>query len=185
MRTAVGVVWDLIAFWPRLAHPICPPPYGGRAVLAMTGRTQLLLGQGKKIVLSGHSQGSVVCAAVVRLLHETELSAAKTLYHVHLVTYGTQLQWAFARMFPAYMGHDEMKEMYEHELATRWRSMYRRTDPLGGPVLDTFQASHDIRLLDPVSIGGDLNATVRPELRGHSGYYLDPRFHEVVRDVRS
>ena len=44
MRTVVGIVWDLVAFWPRLAHPICPPPYGGRATIELTSRAVRLAG---------------------------------------------------------------------------------------------------------------------------------------------
>lgn len=133
------------------------------------------------------------------------------------MTYGSQLQWAFARMFPAYMGYDEMHDMYTDELKTRWRNVFRWTDPLGGPVLawpekdkdphpsvtrwkviaeDTVvphgfsgpelidrQVGPDTRLRDPESMGGDEAARTRAELRGHSGYYSDPEFNEVVADL--
>ncbi|MFI9813911.1 hypothetical protein [Saccharothrix variisporea] len=195
MRTAVGVVWDLIAFWPRLAHPICPPPYGGRTALLLKRRVEHLVSKDKVevVVLSGHSQGSVVCTAVVRLIGPDRRSK------VRLVTYGSQLQWAFARLFPTYMGYAEMKEMYA-ELRGRWRNIHRWTDPLGGPVL-TWPASgaephptistwtllakgaHDIRFVDPVTVGGDEAVTPRSAMRGHSGYYLDPRFDDQVADL--
>ncbi|MEJ2857544.1 MULTISPECIES: hypothetical protein [unclassified Saccharothrix] len=147
----------------------------------------------KVVVLSGHSQGSVVCTAVVRLL------APDHRPQVRLVTYGSQLQWAFARLFPTYMGHAEMEEMYA-ELGERWRNIHRWTDPLGGPVLTLpdsgsephpavparpgiGNADYDFRFVDPVTVGGDEAATVPPDMRGHSGYYLDPRFDDVVADL--
>jgi hypothetical protein len=39
MRTTTGILWDLVSFWPRLVHPLCPPPYGGRAVLGVAVRS--------------------------------------------------------------------------------------------------------------------------------------------------
>jgi hypothetical protein len=149
MRTAVGVLWDLIAFWPRYAHPICPPPYGGRATLELASRANYLANQSKenRIVLSGHSQGSVVCIATVLLLaHERTTEdtsghcyiktdeAENTVRQLRLVTYGSQLQWAFARLFPRYLGYAELRSAYEI-LGGCWRNVHRWTDPLGGPVL--------------------------------------------------
>jgi hypothetical protein len=148
MRTAVGVVWDLIGFWPRAAHPMCPPPYGGRATIELTSRARHLVcaKDVPAVVLSGHSQGSVVCAATVLLLHNESLLASdgnryitqdeakKTLKRLSFVSYGSQLQWAYARMFPQYLGRERLDEVYV-ALRTSWRNVYRWTDPLGAPVL--------------------------------------------------
>ncbi len=242
MRTIVGVVWDLISFWPRYAHPICPPPYGGRAVLAVASRANYLVngrdpsiqtGEEPVVVLSGHSQGSVVCAAAVLLLQKETTTednsghcyircddAKRTLKGLRLVTYGSQLQWAFARLFPRYLGYAELKEMRTH-LDGRWRNVHRATDPLGGPVLvwrndpakildlkagwssfhpadtlkpyqfDTgketpelwaWKLGDEYRLRDPEFLGQSDRRPQSP-LRGHSGYYLDPVFDEIVADL--
>ncbi|HEX6342346.1 hypothetical protein [Umezawaea sp.] len=235
MRTVVGVLWDLIAFWPRYAHPICPPPYGGRATLELASRANHLANQPgeHKVVLSGHSQGSVVCVAAVLVLakeRETDDSghcyikraeAENTVRRLGLVTYGSQLRWAFARLFPRYLGYAELASVHE-VLGGRWRNVHRWTDPLGGPVLtwqdgstQTSETSpptwhamgsenppglgevraggegsflrgrelgHDIRLRDPEFIES-LADRPRSRLRGHSGYYDDPVFDEVVADV--
>lgn len=152
MRVTVGILWDLVAFWPRLAHPICPPPYGGRATLELAYRANSLVRQGcSAVVLSGHSQGSLVCAAAVSVLQsETttpdrpvgggnafifQKEAIETIKRLGLVTYGSQLQWAYPRVFPSYIGHENLKIMWTTILDTRWWNVYRWTDPLGGPVL--------------------------------------------------
>jgi hypothetical protein len=136
----VGVVWDLLAFWPRLAHPIVPPPYGGRAVLALAKRVQDKTGGSGRVVLSGHSQGSVICvAAVLRIGAETApqpvTGAQPPLSRVALLTHGSQLLWAYSRLFPAYLGERLLRYVYEEKLEGRWRNLHRWSDYLGAPVL--------------------------------------------------
>jgi hypothetical protein len=138
LRTAVGVLWDLLAFWPRLVHPICPPPYGGRAVLETAHRAEYLARSGTEaVVLSGHSQGSVVCVAAISVLWDADAphqEADARLAGLGLVSYGSQLQWAYPRVFPAYLGYRRIERIWT-ALGTRWVNVYRWTDPLGGPVL--------------------------------------------------
>lgn len=145
LLTTVGVLWDLLAFWPRQSHPICPPPYGGRATLELVERAKVIAGDAAPdtVVLSGHSQGSLICAAAVEVLateaagegQDRDEIARRTLDRICLITYGSQLQWAYARFFPTYVGFSRLHQLYAHELDGRWRNIHRRTDPLGGPVL--------------------------------------------------
>ncbi|MFC6089901.1 hypothetical protein [Saccharothrix lopnurensis] len=213
MRTAVGVVWDLVAFWPRAAHPICPPPYGGRATIELTSRAVRLAGHHGvgAVVLSGHSQGSVVCFAALALLRREaerpdpadgrryigQAEAAEALRRVGLVTYGSQLQWAYSRLFPHFLGHAELCSLHR-ELEGRWWNVHRLTDPLGGPVeaweatedervcagdkLWGVRCGYDVRLRDPEFLDPDPDMVASP-LRGHGDYYRDPVFHEVVARV--
>ncbi|MET1074818.1 MAG: hypothetical protein ABWY11_19375, partial [Umezawaea sp.] len=120
IRTAVGIVWDLLSFWPRASHPLCPPPYGGRAVLAVARRcSQLANGRvpdapADLVVLSGHSQGSVItlgaCAVLAGKRREPDgddlgrQRAQDALARLHMLTYGSQLQFLYSRFFPAYFG---------------------------------------------------------------------------------
>jgi hypothetical protein len=213
MRTVVGVVWDLISFWPRYAHPICPPPYGGRATLTLYERAKYLVsreGRGNTVVLSGHSQGAVMCVAAALLLDRDPEAPNDQL---RLITYGSQLQWAFARLFPRYLGYEELA-CVDREFSGRWWNVHRWTDPLGGHVVvwpDSGETNHpvsaqdwrgfrglryqnitetrwyerlgnEIRLRDPESIASR-NDRPRSPLRGHSGYYLDPSFDALVADL--
>ncbi|ROP36531.1 hypothetical protein [Saccharothrix texasensis] len=213
MRTVVGIVWDLVAFWPRLAHPICPPPYGGRATIELTSRAVRLAGHHGvgAVVLSGHSQGSVVCVAALSLLRREserpdpadgeryirQADAVAALRRVGLVTYGSQLQWAYSRLFPHYLGHAELARLHD-DLGDRWWNVHRLTDPLGGPVqvwpetaeerlsadpkLWGVRCGNDVRLRDPEFLDPDPDVVASP-LRGHSDYYDDPVFDEVVARV--
>lgn len=144
MRTATGIVWDLVSFWPRTAHPLCPPPYGGRAVLGVAQRADELYSPdlgARSIVLSGHSQGAVVTMAATALL-SGRTSSVGTMKALAMVTYGSQLQFIFSRLFPSFLGYEALHRTYE-SLGGRWRNLYRWTDPLGGPVL-SWPASDDV-----------------------------------------
>ena len=178
-RRTVGIIWDLLSFWPRDAHPLCPPPYGGRAVLgAATRAVQLAEGEddgglgASSVVLSGHSQGSLIGVASVAVLARLDPSttnsppqdtaghtgeslwlersrAERTMPKVSLVTYGSQLQFLYGRLFPTYFGFGRLTWLYAEALRrtpagtpplpperlSRWRNLYRWTDPLGAPVL--------------------------------------------------
>ena len=57
----VGILWDMVSFWPRVAHPLCPLPYGGRAVRAVAKRASELAtedlsedGQGRRAPVRQH-----------------------------------------------------------------------------------------------------------------------------------
>jgi hypothetical protein len=154
LRTTTGILWDLASFWPRLAHPLCPPPYGGRAVLGVAVRASQLVNalEARSVVLSGHSQGSVITVAACAVLqHQAErsedhpaaadgssldpASAGKTLARLRMATYGSQLQFIYARLFPTYVGFARLRSIYSRALQGRWQHLYRWTDPLGAPVL--------------------------------------------------
>ncbi|GAA3918514.1 hypothetical protein [Actinoplanes auranticolor] len=157
LRTTVGVIWDLLSFWPRVGHPLCPPPYGGRAVLALAGRASQWANRGvpkgaraDQVVLSGHSQGSVITLAACAVIldqaagkagergAEDDLNFARsrvTAERLHMITYGSQLQFLYARFFPSYLGFARISEVCTAGLRRRWLNAFRWTDPLGGPVL--------------------------------------------------
>jgi hypothetical protein len=52
---------------------------------------------------------------------------------IGVVTVGSQLQWAYSRAFPAVIPFSALGTL-AGELGTRWRSLCRGTDPLGGAV---------------------------------------------------
>lgn len=63
-RRMVGVLWDVITFWPRANHPLTPPCYGERTVPELVGQlSYLALGSTRRLVLAAHSQGSIIAAA--------------------------------------------------------------------------------------------------------------------------
>lgn len=85
-RRGVNVLWDVIAFWPRSAHPFVPPAYSHRAVRDLEERVDWNLRQvaddrvasggvrdGRDVVLCPHSQGSLLAfAALLRMANRTD-----------------------------------------------------------------------------------------------------------------
>jgi hypothetical protein len=191
MRRTVGILWDLATFWPRAAHPLAPPCYCERTVPQLTKRVAALAAGDSRVLVSAHSQGSIMTAAAVLQL------PSSTLAHVALVTHGSPLRRLYARAFPAYF-HEDLFELIRDTMAdngsTRWRNCWRRTDYLGGLVFGPTSNGVDVPVLDPVAhpqpcAGNDapLHAAAGdilpvPALR-HSNYYVSPEYNQAVWDL--
>jgi hypothetical protein len=173
IRRVVGVLWDLGTFWPRTAHPLAPPCYAERVVPELVTRASWLAGRGG-VVLSGHSQGSVLVAAAVLQLPTGVRD------RVALVTYGSPLRRLYARLFPAYVNADALANIRE-AVGGRWWNLWRDTDPIGGPV----GGAPDWRLRDPGAFDIQPGDTVYPPISGHAGYQQDPVFTGSVTDLAS
>ncbi len=140
VRRGVSVVWDVIAFWPRSAHPFVPPPYSQRAVADLRRRISWHLGTlrdpevplpnppASRVVVAAHSQGSLI--AVAALLWLTPEERAR----VGFVTFGSQLRQQFVRAFPAHVDVPVLGWLWSR-YDGRWRNLYRDTDAIAGPVL--------------------------------------------------
>ncbi|MFX0592584.1 hypothetical protein [Melissospora conviva] len=198
-RRTVGVLWDLGTFWPRATHPLAPPCYAERAVPDLVRRIDHLgrTCQGQ-VLLSCHSQGSVIGAAVVLQLNAEQRS------HVGLLTYGSPLRRLYARFFPAYLGTATLRRVgallagesaaTDEHSRWPWRNLYRLSDPIGGWVLHAAPPADgastettpgiDRRLVDPVFAKppGDNSY---PPTRGHSGYPEDPAYRIAAETVRA
>jgi hypothetical protein len=137
-RRGVNVVWDVVSFWPHSAHPFVPPAYSQFAVRDLRRRIRYHLAvsalkppdkeRARSLVLSAHSQGSLLAFATLLWLGDEEIDK------LGLVTYGSQLQVAFPRAFPAYVNYELIVET-QRRLHNRWVNLYRETDPIAGPVL--------------------------------------------------
>lgn len=157
----LGLVWDLLCFLPRTGHPLAPPCYAERVVPELIGRCNAWTNEGpdRTVILSAHSLGSVLAAAVIMsddLEHVERIS---------LLSYGTQLRAYFSRIFPELLGPevlgtppclgaslvsaDPWRTERTHTATVvqpdrsmsdrlgqgrRWRSLWRPTDYLGFPV---------------------------------------------------
>ena len=111
-KRPLGLVWDLLCFLPRDGHPLAPPCYAERAIPELTGRVlgwldaddiadpheRNAVAPERRVILSGHSLGGVLCVATILQL------APGRCGRVSLMTYGCQLQAYFARVFPMLLG---------------------------------------------------------------------------------
>ncbi len=104
-RKAVGVIWDLTTFWPRAAHPLAPPCYAERVIPELLIRSRWALDRhgtaqqsDNRLILSGHSQGSLIVLAAASRLSDTELARTR------MITYGSQIRALYGRIFPRVFG---------------------------------------------------------------------------------
>ncbi|MFD3524503.1 hypothetical protein [Streptomyces sp. NPDC058653] len=173
-RRTIGILWDVGTFWPRASHPFAPPCYAERAVPDLTWRMASWTARtGGRLVISGHSQGSVLAAAAVWQLPES------TRHQVALLTYGSPLERLYGRWFPAYFGAAPLRDL-DREVHC-WRNLWRATDPIGGPVrLDAGDgpAVDQEPLKDPLAYGRTARHPLPEAILGHSKYQDDPVFAE-------
>ncbi|MEU6089864.1 hypothetical protein ABZ865_24260 [Streptomyces sp. NPDC047085] len=171
-RRTVGILWDVGTFWPRAAHPFAPPCYAERAVPDLTWRVATWTERtGGRLVLSGHSQGSVLAAAAAWQL------APSVRGRVALLTYGSPLERLYGRWFPAHFGPPALAALH-HDVGS-WRNLYRLTDPIGGPVRVAPVGATDVDhepLRDPLAYGRTPTHPLPAPILGHSDYQTDPAF---------
>ncbi|GAB2965185.1 hypothetical protein [Streptomyces heilongjiangensis] len=171
-RRTIGILWDVGTFWPRAAHPFAPPCYAERAVPDLTWRmatwTQTT---GGRLVISGHSQGSVLAAAAAWQL------TPSVRRRVALLTYGSPLERLYGRWFPAHFGPESLASL--HREVDCWRNLYRLTDPIGGPVRLPGRCGSEVDaepFKDPLAYGRTADHPLPAPILGHSDYQADPAF---------
>jgi hypothetical protein len=177
-RRTIGILWDLGTFWPRAVHPLAPPCYSERTLPDLLRRIEFRRADAP-VVLSCHSQGTVIGAAAVLQLTSTE--------RLGFVTYGSPLRRLYARIFPAYFDSDAL-DCVRASVDDRWRNLYRSSDPIGGYVFaDRFgqpgpSAGTDWWLLDPRFARPPGDGSWPPTL-GHSDYFTDPAYRQARDEV--
>ena len=213
-RRGVNVLWDVVSFWPRAAHPLVPPAYSRLVVPELVDRIGHHLDKNpdRRLVVAGHSQGSLIVFAALLWLPPEQLE------RIGLITYGSQLQTSFSRGFPGYVNVDLLQPVLR-ALDGRWVNLYRETDPLAGPVLSWQHEGEphprsvsmavdkdwrdqsptedrvdprtgrrscglDWRLLDPVPTDEAMQCEPLGPIRAHSDFYADPCWSEAASLVR-
>ncbi|MGW3203933.1 hypothetical protein [Streptomyces sp. NPDC001135] len=174
-RRTIGILWDVGTFWPRAAHPFAPPCYAERAVPDLTWHIATWTHRtGGSLVLSGHSQGSVLAAAAAWQLPPSVRR------RIALLTYGSPLERLYGRWFPAHFGPPALAAL--HRDVACWGNLYRRTDPIGGPVRVPDDATPEVDhapLRDPLAYGRTPEHPLPAPILGHSDYQADPAFGRV------
>ncbi|SFR70978.1 hypothetical protein SAMN05428970_1087 [Agromyces sp. CF514] len=116
----LGLVWDIICFFPRAGHPFTPPCYAERTVPEMQERLGEWLhgegSEGRRVIIAAHSMGATLAVAAIFAMHGAELEEAQRrreageplgppdTSRIALLTYGVQLRAYFSRFFPEVFG---------------------------------------------------------------------------------
>lgn len=171
LRKTVGILWDIGTFWPRAAHPLAPPCYAERCIPDLSVRVRHHVEQGGGVVLSAHSQGTVLAAALAWQL------PVEVLDRVRLVTYGSPLRRLYGAVYTGWFGPGCLTELDDRLGSGRWVNLWRRTDPIGGAVdrPADVELPHDPERLD--RLPGD---PAYLPARGHFDYELTPDYAAVL-----
>jgi hypothetical protein len=172
----------VITFWPRPFHPFAVRPYAERAVPEL--REFVLHGpRPSPLVITAHSQGSIVALAAVQpVLEDLPPGTA-------LVTFGSPLRDLYARFFPRSFDRPSI-DAVGHRLGARWRNLFRYTDHVGravfaddGEVLRRFGDALPAELIGladrPIV---DPSPTDRM-LEGHNRYWSCAEVRAAVEDL--
>jgi hypothetical protein len=176
-RRRLGILWDLLTFWPRAFHPLAPPCYAERGVPDLKRRVQRIREANGTVLLSGHSQGSVMAVATVLQLEKHQRQG------LMLLTHGSPVGRLYRRFFPAYFG-DGVIIGAGQDIAEgtggdspRWLNLHRFTDYIGGPIFmedDSVPAELEGRvedlLLDDPEKRKHPAGEPAPGMRAHSDY---------------
>jgi hypothetical protein len=171
-RRRIGILWDVLTFWPRAYHPLAPPSYPERAVPELQRRLWRLHESGGRVVLAAHSQGSIIAAAAL-----LQPNCRPDDDVVTLVTFGSPLRKLYGWAFPYYFADTVLRQLVKPTSRARvlaWHNYHYDTDYIGGPVFDG-QAPADVDhpLPDP-QMSWYIWGQPPPALGRHSGYWADP-----------
>jgi hypothetical protein len=122
LRETLGILWDVMSFFPRRFHPLAPPCYAERAVIDVRNRVIHTTTRGmgsdetdsSNLILVAHSEGTLIStAALLSLLpdrhsHSTDVEpipghpepTGRELERVRFVTYGCMLARLYSRAWP-------------------------------------------------------------------------------------
>jgi len=176
VRRGIGILWDIATFWPRWFHPFAPPPYGERAVPQLAQRIATILDSGGTVVLSAHSQGSVVGAAAIAVLDARRGDGAGG---VTFLTHGSPLGRLYGRFFRRYFD-DALLFRVAAVVGTAerpgWINLHRKTDFIGGAVFSGEVPGYvDEEILDPPTVAV-MPGEPLPKPRSHFNYTDDEAY---------
>lgn len=208
-RRNFGIIWDLTTFWPRAGHPFAPPCYAERVVPELERRVIWALrssGSGD-VILSGHSQGSLIVVATAARL----VPRANWARRLRIITYGSQIRALYGRLFPRVVGPDQLgytatkgcptlgsapeldddgtwpstKARVGHTsvgLRGRlqegaWVNLVRRGDPIGFHVFSDKDSELDVVTTE---VPRAVLGEPGPQVLTHGGYQNSPEYRQAV-----
>jgi hypothetical protein len=118
------------------------------------------------VVVSAHSQGTIIATAALLQIPET--------HHVALATYGCPLRRLYSLYFPAYFSVATLNTLFER-VHDCWYNLYRETDPIGGPV-----RMPGVDLLVAIPMQRPPGDTVYPPIENHSNYTKEPLYKTAL-----
>lgn len=156
-RRLLAIPWDIGSFFSRRFHPFAPPTYRDVVERDLQMVLAQLQGAGNQVVVSAHSQGSIVAAAALYSMPGAALT---------LLTHGSPLTALYTRFFPISFPPEAISRVAERP----WINLWRPTDPVAGPV----RRARDRRIEDA-------------HLRIHGGYWLpdEPAYARAIADLRA
>jgi len=170
-RRLIGIIWDVTTFWPRANHPLTPACSAQRSVPQLSHRVgQLTQNPSDRVVLSLHSQGSILGAAAV-----LRMGRSGPLDNVRVLSYGNPLRRLYTRAFPAYFPLEVLQRLH-HDVNGSWLNLWARTDPIGGPVFPCDGC--------PPSGGQDPSEDTAPGQRGASTSPRDSLGQPPIEDMQ-
>lgn len=180
LRKAFMTPFDVGTFFPRSFHPFAPPCYTERAVPELTRRIWYLHDQKGRVVLTAHSQGSIIAAAV--LARRTDLREASV---VGLLSLGSPLTKLYRWAFPALFSDELLKDLANGDggfSPVHWVNVHYKTDYIGGPVETVGwprNGALDVCLVDPATHWYVFGQPL-PHILSHTGYWADDNFWREV-----
>jgi hypothetical protein len=185
-RRTVGIIWDVVTFWPRANHPLTPPCYAERAVPELSCQigNHMAATDKQRVIAATHSQGTIIGAATMLQLSDAVRERTA------LLTFGSPLRRLYGRNFPAYFGLTAMTQL--HVVQRLWINMWVFSDPIGGWILNDTNANladalgHvestglvDYRIPNAESLDPGPRDQTLP-ICAHSGYTERPEYREVI-----
>jgi hypothetical protein len=179
-RRTVGIIWDVVTFWPRANHPLTPPCYAERAVpeLRCQIENHMAATDKQRVIAATHSQGTIIGAATT--LQLSGAARARTAF----LTFGSPLRRLYGRNFPAYFGLTAMTRL--HVVQPRWINMWVFSDPIGGWIFNNTNGNLadalglvDYRIPDAETLDPGLRDQKLP-ICAHSGYADRPEYRDVI-----
>jgi hypothetical protein len=158
-RRNIGKIWDVLTVFPRRFHPLSVRPYAERAVPELQGRILHHIGRQRGVILSTHSQGTVVgfaaLAQIIRKDIETKKERRPIGKRISFLTYGSPLTQLHSHFFPAYFNEKAFADLRDGLFddgglpPANWRNFYRLTDYIGKEVRFPGSDRHNETVDDP------------------------------------